>query len=77
MTAFSTRIFPPEASEAGLRRQWTLGTEPDAPRAVLLRMPGEDPLASDHLGRLFAVTPKGVDGIGRVWAAAQLAADAM
>ena len=77
MTILATRIgCPPDADEAGVGRQWTLGSEPGGSRAVLRRMPSEDPLASDHIARLFAVTPARLDRIASEWAAAQLAADA-
>jgi hypothetical protein len=76
MTTLATRIIPRDADEAGVRRQWALGSEPGESRAVLLRMPSQDPLASDHIARLFALTPARLDKIASEWAAAQLAADA-
>lgn len=47
MTTIATRLFPPEADETELRRQWTLGSGPAESRKVLLRMPGKDPPEPD------------------------------
>lgn len=76
MIALATRIFPPEAGEAELRLQWTVGAKPAVSRAVLLRMPVNDPLAADHLARLIEMTPARRNGLASIWADAQLAADA-
>jgi hypothetical protein len=73
---FATRIFPAEGEEDDLWNQWVHGAVGGCERRVLLRVPQEDALASDHLLRVPGAAVVQLDRIGAAWAAAQLAADA-